>query len=167
MLADESTEDCDRSLVALLWGSIISPSCFQVYAPISGQDRSFHRTLFVFCCKTHECYTCNNNQCVKGNIVASVVTYSQRSSIDSSVLFSLCFCKSFPAHSVTFMFLSVFRSQLPRRNEFYSFHPPPGWSECQPKYNCLFLNSVESTPKTIPTLLKRQWRWCKCLKIWH
>uniref|UniRef100_H3DJY4 Programmed cell death 2 n=1 Tax=Tetraodon nigroviridis TaxID=99883 RepID=H3DJY4_TETNG len=53
----------------------------QVYAPISGQERSFHRTLFVFCCKTHECYT--------------------------------------------FMFLSVFRSQLPRRNDFYSFHPPP------------------------------------------
>ncbi|XP_034381610.1 programmed cell death protein 2 [Cyclopterus lumpus] len=37
----------------------------QVYAPISGQDRSFHRTLFVFCCKTRECYTCNDSRCVK------------------------------------------------------------------------------------------------------
>ncbi|XP_073321093.1 programmed cell death protein 2 [Pagrus major] len=55
----------------------------QVYAPISGQDRSFHRTLFLFCCKTHECYTCNDSRCVK-----------------------------------------VFRSQIPRRNEFYPFNPP-------------------------------------------
>ncbi|XP_031702460.1 programmed cell death protein 2 [Anarrhichthys ocellatus] len=37
----------------------------QVYAPISGQDRSFHRTLFLFCCKTRECYTCNDSRCVK------------------------------------------------------------------------------------------------------
>ncbi|XP_035538005.1 programmed cell death protein 2 isoform X2 [Morone saxatilis] len=56
----------------------------QVYAPISGQDRSFHRTLFLFCCKTHECYTCNDSRCMK-----------------------------------------VFRSQLPRRNEFYPYNPPP------------------------------------------
>uniref|UniRef100_A0A3Q3WXJ0 MYND-type domain-containing protein n=1 Tax=Mola mola TaxID=94237 RepID=A0A3Q3WXJ0_MOLML len=56
----------------------------QVYAPISGQERSFHRTLFVFCCKTNECYTCDDSRCVK-----------------------------------------VFRSQLPRRNEFYSYDPPP------------------------------------------
>ncbi|XP_049574402.1 programmed cell death protein 2 [Syngnathus scovelli] len=56
----------------------------QVYAPITGQDRSFHRTLFVFCCKTPECYTQNDSRCVK-----------------------------------------VFRSQLPRRNEFYSYDPPP------------------------------------------
>ncbi|KAM9366432.1 programmed cell death protein 2 [Symphorus nematophorus] len=56
----------------------------QVYAPISGQDRSFHRTLFLFCCKTQECYTCNDSRCMK-----------------------------------------VFRSQLPRRNEFYPYDPPP------------------------------------------
>ncbi|KAM7406276.1 hypothetical protein PAMP_000664 [Pampus punctatissimus] len=56
----------------------------QVYAPISGQDRSFHRTLFLFCCKTPECYTSNDSRCMK-----------------------------------------VFRSQLPRRNEFYPFDPPP------------------------------------------
>ncbi|KAM8877160.1 programmed cell death protein 2 isoform 2-T2 [Synchiropus picturatus] len=49
----------------------------QVYAPVSGLDRCFHRTLFLFCCKTPECYT------------------------------------------------RVFRSQLPRRNDFYSFDPPP------------------------------------------
>uniref|UniRef100_A0A8C5BKX1 MYND-type domain-containing protein n=1 Tax=Gadus morhua TaxID=8049 RepID=A0A8C5BKX1_GADMO len=29
----------------------------QVYAPISGQERSFHRALFLFCCKTPECYS--------------------------------------------------------------------------------------------------------------
>ncbi|KAF7669380.1 hypothetical protein LDENG_00193130 [Lucifuga dentata] len=56
----------------------------QVYAPISGQDRSFHRTLFLLCCKTPECYTPNDSCCIK-----------------------------------------VFRSQLPRRNEFYPYDPPP------------------------------------------
>uniref|UniRef100_A0A3P8S9I9 Programmed cell death 2 n=1 Tax=Amphiprion percula TaxID=161767 RepID=A0A3P8S9I9_AMPPE len=56
----------------------------QVYAPISGQDRSFHRTLFLFCCRTPECYSRNDNRCMK-----------------------------------------VFRSQLPRRNEFYPYEPPP------------------------------------------
>lgn len=56
----------------------------QVYAPISGQDRSFHRTLFLFCCRTHECYTANDSRCMK-----------------------------------------VFRSQLPRKNEFYPYDPPP------------------------------------------
>ncbi|XP_056134893.1 programmed cell death protein 2 isoform X2 [Lampris incognitus] len=56
----------------------------QVYAPIPGQDRSFHRTLFLFCCKTPDCYTRNDNKCMK-----------------------------------------VFRSQLPRRNEFYPYDPPP------------------------------------------
>lgn len=44
-----------------------SPSSLQVYAPISGQDRSFHRTLFLFCCRTHECYMCNDSRCMKGN----------------------------------------------------------------------------------------------------
>ncbi|XP_053274459.1 programmed cell death protein 2 isoform X1 [Pleuronectes platessa] len=56
----------------------------QVYAPISGQDRSFHRSLLLFCCKTPECYTLNDSRCMK-----------------------------------------VFRSQLPRRNEFYPYDPPP------------------------------------------
>ncbi|XP_040889802.1 programmed cell death protein 2 [Toxotes jaculatrix] len=56
----------------------------QVYAPISGQDRSFHRTLFLFCCRTPECYTHNDSRCMK-----------------------------------------VFRNQLPRRNEFYPYDPPP------------------------------------------
>ncbi|XP_029987088.1 programmed cell death protein 2 [Sphaeramia orbicularis] len=37
----------------------------QVYAPISGQDRCFHRTLFLFCCKTPECYTRNDSSCIK------------------------------------------------------------------------------------------------------
>ncbi|XP_042369679.1 programmed cell death protein 2-like, partial [Plectropomus leopardus] len=37
----------------------------QVYAPISGQDRSFHRALFLFCCKNHECYKPNDSRCMK------------------------------------------------------------------------------------------------------
>uniref|UniRef100_A0A8C6KMR6 Programmed cell death 2 n=1 Tax=Nothobranchius furzeri TaxID=105023 RepID=A0A8C6KMR6_NOTFU len=37
----------------------------QVYAPISGQDRSFHRTLFLFCCKTPECYSRSDSRCMK------------------------------------------------------------------------------------------------------
>lgn len=37
----------------------------QVYAPISGQDSCFHRTLFLFCCKTPECYKCNDSCCMK------------------------------------------------------------------------------------------------------
>ncbi|XP_037553419.1 programmed cell death protein 2 [Nematolebias whitei] len=56
----------------------------QVYAPISGWDRSFHRTLFLFCCKTPKCYSRNDNRCIK-----------------------------------------VFRSQLPRKNDFYPYDPPP------------------------------------------
>lgn len=111
-----------------------SLSCFQVYAPISGQERSFHRTIFVFCCKTHECYTCNNNRCVKGNIAASLASSSSqngRLSSASSLLWPMLSC----SHRLTFMLLSVFRSQLPRRNEFYSFHPPPGGSQSAPRYN--------------------------------
>ncbi|XP_053357991.1 programmed cell death protein 2 isoform X1 [Clarias gariepinus] len=55
----------------------------QVYAPIVGQERSFHRTLYVFCCKTPACYTANDNRCFK-----------------------------------------VYRSQLPRKNDFYPYDPP-------------------------------------------
>lgn len=79
-----------------------SLSCFQVYAPISGQERSFHRTIFVFCCKTHECYTCNNNRCVKGNIAASLASSSsQKGRMDGSVLPRLCSGPCFPAHIVS------------------------------------------------------------------
>lgn len=39
----------------------------QVYAPVMEYDRCFHRTLFVFCCKTPACYTRNDNKCFKGN----------------------------------------------------------------------------------------------------
>lgn len=56
----------------------------QVYAPLSGQDKCFHRTIFLFCCKTPECYSRNDNRCMK-----------------------------------------VFRSQLPRKNDFYPYDPPP------------------------------------------
>ncbi|TRY88019.1 hypothetical protein DNTS_028271 [Danionella cerebrum] len=37
----------------------------QVYAPISKFERCFHRTLFVFCCKTPTCYTRNDSKCFK------------------------------------------------------------------------------------------------------
>ncbi|KAL4640858.1 programmed cell death protein 2-like [Arapaima gigas] len=62
------------------------PSAFllQVYAPIANQERAFHRTLFVFCCRSPSCYSHNDSRCFK-----------------------------------------VFRNQLPRRNEFYSYEPPP------------------------------------------
>ncbi|XP_072321469.1 programmed cell death protein 2 [Eucyclogobius newberryi] len=56
----------------------------QVYSPLSGQDQCFHRTLFLFCCKTPECYSHNDSRCMK-----------------------------------------VFRSQMPRKNEFYSYDAPP------------------------------------------
>ncbi|XP_015217969.2 programmed cell death protein 2 isoform X1 [Lepisosteus oculatus] len=61
------------------------PTAFllQVYAPIVGQDRSFHRTIFLFCCKTPACYSHNDSRCFK-----------------------------------------VYRSQLPRRNDFYPYDPP-------------------------------------------
>ncbi|KAM4596191.1 programmed cell death protein 2 [Fundulus diaphanus] len=72
--SDLECEKCGLPMVFLL----------QVYAPISGQDRSFHRTLFLFCCKTPECYSHNDSRCMK-----------------------------------------VFRSQLSRKNEFYSYDPPP------------------------------------------
>lgn len=55
----------------------------QVYAPLCDQDQCFHRTLFLFCCKTPECYSQNDNRCMK-----------------------------------------VFRSQMPRKNDFYSYDPP-------------------------------------------
>ncbi|XP_057688809.1 programmed cell death protein 2 [Corythoichthys intestinalis] len=72
----------------------------QVYAPIPGQDRSFHRTLFVFCCKSPECYTRNDSRCVK-----------------------------------------VFRSQLPRKNDFYSYEPP---QETEP------LSDLDQDQTTLP-----------------
>ncbi|XP_028852366.1 programmed cell death protein 2-like isoform X2 [Denticeps clupeoides] len=62
------------------------PAAFllQVYAPIAGLERSFHRTLFVFCCRTPSCYAHSDSRCFK-----------------------------------------VFRSQLSRKNDFYSYEPPP------------------------------------------
>ncbi|CAN9506961.1 unnamed protein product [Ophioblennius macclurei] len=67
-------ETCRQPMVFLL----------QLYAPIAGEDMCFHRSLFLFCCKTPECYTRNSSSCFK-----------------------------------------VFRNQLPRKNEFYSYNPPP------------------------------------------
>ncbi|KAM9558852.1 programmed cell death protein 2 [Salvelinus alpinus] len=84
-------------LPELACGKCQLPTAFlmQVYAPITGQDRSFHRTLFVFCCKTPDCYSRNDSRCLK-----------------------------------------VFRSQLPRRNDFYPYDPPsdedPNWTERDP-----------------------------------
>lgn len=50
-------EECKLPAVFLL----------QVYAPVTEYDRCFHRTLFVFCCKTPACYTRNDSKCFKGN----------------------------------------------------------------------------------------------------
>ncbi|XP_071344214.1 programmed cell death protein 2 isoform X2 [Trachinotus anak] len=90
------------SLPGLECGTCRLPMAFllQVYAPVSGHDRSFHRTLFLFCCKTPGCYTHNDSRCMK-----------------------------------------VFRSQLPRRNEFYPYDPPP---EDEP------LNDTEYNQSVLP-----------------
>lgn len=51
----------------LLWNDYQMRLSYQVYAPIFGQDRCFHRTLFLFCCKSPECYKSNDSRCMKGN----------------------------------------------------------------------------------------------------
>ncbi|XP_048586355.1 programmed cell death protein 2 [Nematostella vectensis] len=74
----------------LLCKSCQKPLAFlmQVYSPFSegvaSEERCFHRTVFVFCCRNGKCYKKNSNDC----------------------------------------FL-VLRCQLPRKNKFYSFNPPP------------------------------------------
>lgn len=83
-------EECKLPAVFLL----------QVYAPVTEYDRCFHRTLFVFCCKTPACYTRNDSKCFK-----------------------------------------VFRSQLPRKNEFYPFDPPPDEKPEQPVHDAQVLGS--------------------------
>ncbi|XP_026873384.1 programmed cell death protein 2 isoform X2 [Electrophorus electricus] len=80
-LPEIECEKCQTPLVFLL----------QVYAPLVGYERSFHRTLYVFCCKTPACYTRNDSRCFK-----------------------------------------VYRSQLRRENEFYSFNPPPDEKPADP-----------------------------------
>ncbi|XP_046885051.1 programmed cell death protein 2 [Hypomesus transpacificus] len=72
-LPDSACDKCQLPTAFLL----------QVYAPITEQDRSFHRTVFVFCCKTPDCFSQNDSRCLK-----------------------------------------VYRSQLPRGNDFYPFDPP-------------------------------------------
>lgn len=52
-------EKCQISTVFLL----------QVYAPIVAFDRCFHRTVYIFCCKTPTCYTSNDGRCFKGDCV--------------------------------------------------------------------------------------------------
>lgn len=111
-------------------------SSFQVYAPISGQDRSFHRTLFVFCCKTRECYTCNDSRCVKGHHYCCFSVFCHRREYRTPLLKSSFqslhyFISPFSPHPLwqivfSLPVLPVFRSQIPRRNEFYPFSPPSG-----------------------------------------
>lgn len=104
---------------------------YQVYAPISGQDRCFHRTLFVFCCKTPECYKCNDSRCMKGNHLCCLkVCHLSCLLLCDSRRDNLKAQKSLPSAQLfstnLFNLVSVFRSQLPRRNDFYSYDPPPG-----------------------------------------
>ncbi|XP_068088040.1 programmed cell death protein 2 isoform X2 [Hyperolius riggenbachi] len=67
---------------ALQCGVCSQPLAFllQVYAPCTG---SFHRTLFIFCCRDPKCHQVSENRCFK-----------------------------------------VFRNQLPRKNDTYSYGPP-------------------------------------------
>lgn len=55
------------SLADLACGVCQRPTAFllQVYAPIAGRDRSFHRTVFVFCCKTPACFSRTDSLCLK------------------------------------------------------------------------------------------------------
>ncbi|XP_075059514.1 programmed cell death protein 2 isoform X2 [Mixophyes fleayi] len=68
---------------ALQCGVCGNPLAFllQVYAPCTG---SFHRTVFIFCCRDPKCHQVAENRCFK-----------------------------------------VFRNQLPRKNDTYSYGPPP------------------------------------------
>ncbi|KAM5163056.1 programmed cell death protein 2 [Mantella aurantiaca] len=68
---------------ALQCGLCGKPLAFllQVYAPCTG---SFHRTIFIFCCRDPQCHQVAESRCFK-----------------------------------------VFRNQLPRKNETYSYGPPP------------------------------------------
>ncbi|KAM9315925.1 programmed cell death protein 2 [Gastrophryne carolinensis] len=68
---------------ALQCGLCGKPLAFllQVYAPCTG---SFHRSIFLFCCRDAQCHQVAENRCFK-----------------------------------------VFRNQLPRKNDIYSYGPPP------------------------------------------
>ncbi|OCT77924.1 hypothetical protein XELAEV_18029021mg [Xenopus laevis] len=68
---------------ALQCGLCGKPLAFllQVYAPCAG---SFHRTIFIFCCRNGSCHRESEAQCFK-----------------------------------------VYRNQLPRKNDTYSYGPPP------------------------------------------
>ncbi|KAM4695285.1 programmed cell death protein 2 [Discoglossus pictus] len=68
---------------ALQCGACGRPLAFllQVYAPCTG---SFHRTIFIFCCRNPNCHCGADNRCYK-----------------------------------------VFRNHLPRKNDTYSYGPPP------------------------------------------
>ena len=57
-LPDSACDKCQLPTAFLL----------QVYAPITEQDRSFHRTVFVFCCKTPDCFSQNDSRCLKGEV---------------------------------------------------------------------------------------------------
>ncbi|XP_070578925.1 programmed cell death protein 2-like [Ptychodera flava] len=63
----------------------------QIYAPINELKTCFHRTVFVFCCRSAECYKPNSN-----------------------------------------LPFAAFRSQLPRKNDYYSYHPPTESEDSKP-----------------------------------
>ena len=44
---------CEKPLIFLL----------QVYVPSDNEDSTFHRTIFVFCCRDGACYKANSNKC--------------------------------------------------------------------------------------------------------
>lgn len=80
-------------------------SFLQVYAPISGQDRSFHRTLFLFCCKTPECYSHNDSRCLKGVCCyynVSILSFLTLSAFNKSALLTEFLFMSLLVYSVPF-----------------------------------------------------------------
>ena len=48
-------QSCDKLCIFLL----------QIYCPLDNKSLCFHRTLFVFACKTPACYISNSAQCIK------------------------------------------------------------------------------------------------------
>lgn len=68
------------------------PTAFllQVYAPITSHESSFHRTLFIFCCKTPTCHSRNDWHCFKGKVgwMLSLFGFQQLSASSSASPFS-------------------------------------------------------------------------------
>ncbi|KAF3831372.1 hypothetical protein GH733_000109 [Mirounga leonina] len=89
---------CGRPLAFLL----------QLYAPLPDRADAFHRGLFLFCCRAPPC--------------CAGLRVSFQSCVDWRLEYLDC-CIIYDIYNVSH-FLLVFRNQLPRKNDFYSYEPP-------------------------------------------